>query len=452
MSIFAISPVDGRYAEKLEDLRPIFSEYGLMRFRLLVEIRWLQCLAKSTEISEVKPLSEHANNTLENLYLNFSKQDAERIKNIEKTTNHDVKALEYFLKEHISEHHELKAVSEFIHFACTSEDINNLAYALMLKTARTQCLLPLMDELLLELKKLAHDFADVPMLSRTHGQPATPTTMGKEIAVFVSRLKRQYEMFLNVVLMGKINGAVGNFNAHHVAYPKVDWQRVSRDFVTSLNLNYSEYTTQIESHDFIAEYFHSMMRFNTILIDLSRDCWSYISSDYFKQKTVAHEVGSSTMPHKVNPIDFENAEGNLSISNTIIDFLANRLPISRWQRDLVDSTLLRNMGVGIAHALIGYQSLLKGLRKLEINQERISSDLNAHWEVLTEALQTVMRRYGIENPYEQLKALSRGKMVTRDSLNAFIDTLHLPAEVKKQLSALTPETYTGFAEALARKV
>lgn len=451
-TLTAISPIDGRYAEKVTLLRPIFSELGLNHFRVIIEIHWLQWLAKTPEITEIKPLSENANKFLMTIIQEFSEQDAERIKTIEQSTNHDVKAIEYFLKEKIADNQELQTISEFIHFACTSEDINNLAYALMLKTARQQCLLPIMDELIISLTKMAHTHANQAMLSRTHGQPATPTTMGKEIAVFVYRLKQQRQQFSELPILGKINGAVGNYNAHVVAYPEINWPTLCAGFIKELDLTWNPYTTQIESHDYIAALCHALLRFNSILIDLNRDLWGYISLDYFKQKTHAHEVGSSTMPHKVNPIDFENSEGNLSLANNLCEFLANRLTISRWQRDLVDSTLMRNLGVGFAHCLIGYQALLKGLNKLELNQQKLAHDLNNHWEVLTEALQTVMRRYHIESPYEQLKKLSRGKIIDKQALHEFIRTLKLPEEVKRQLLELTPETYVGLATKLAQEI
>lgn len=451
-TLTAISPIDGRYAEKVAALRPLFSEFGLNHFRIIVEIRWLQWLAKTPEIIEIKPFSEDANKLLANIMEEFSEHDAERIKTIERSTNHDVKAVEYFLKEKIANHHELETVSEFIHFACTSEDINNLAYALMLKATRQQCLLPMMNELITNLSNMAHTYANQAMLARTHGQSATPTTMGKEIAVFVSRLKRQQQQFNELPILGKINGAVGNYNAHLIAYPEVDWPALNAGFVKDLGLTWNPYTTQIESHDYIADICHALLRFNSILIDLSRDLWSYISLDYFKQKTVAQEIGSSTMPHKVNPIDFENAEGNLSLANNLFEFLASRLPISRWQRDLVDSTLMRNLGVAIAHCMIGYQALLKGLAKLELNKEKLTHDLSNHWEVLTEALQTVMRKYQIESPYEQLKKLSRGKAIDQASLQEFIRTLALPEDVKQRLLALTPKDYIGLAEKLALEV
>lgn len=451
-TLTAISPIDGRYGDKTADLRPIFSEYGLIRHRVLVEVRWLQALARHPGIPEVPPLSTHAEHVLDGIVTQFSLEDAQRVKNIERTTNHDVKAVEYFLKEKIAGNAELEKVSEFIHFACTSEDINNLAYALMLREARAQALLPMMDEVIAAVRTLAHRYADLPMLSRTHGQPASPTTLGKEMANVAFRLKRQREQLAGVPMLGKINGAVGNYNAHLVAYPEVDWTALARDFVTSLGLEWNPYTTQIEPHDYIAELFDVLARFNTVLVDFCRDVWSYISLGYFKQKTVAGEVGSSTMPHKVNPIDFENAEGNLGLANAIFDHLAAKLPVSRWQRDLTDSTVLRNLGVGIAHSTIAYQSCLKGIGKLEADPARLAADLNANWEVLAEPIQTVMRRYGIEKPYEKLKELTRGRTVNGETLRAFVATLAIPDEAKAQLLELTPAGYTGNAARQARDI
>ncbi|VAX01879.1 Adenylosuccinate lyase @ SAICAR lyase, partial [hydrothermal vent metagenome] len=404
-SLTAISPIDGRYGAKCTDLRPIFSEYGLIRHRVQVEVRWLQMLAANPGIAEVPAFSQHATTRLDNIVDKFHEEDAQRVKNIERTTNHDVKAVEYFLKEKIAGNAELEAVSEFIHFACTSEDINNLSYALMLREARTQALLPQMDELIDALKTLAHEHAAQPMLSRTHGQTASPTTVGKEMANVAARLMRQRAQLAAVPMLGKINGAVGNYNAHISAYPELDWPTIAEKFVTGLGLAFNPYTIQIEPHDYIAEYFNAVARFNTILLDFDRDVWGYISLGYFKQKTVAGEVGSSTMPHKVNPIDFENSEGNLGLANAIFDHLATKLPVSRWQRDLTDSTVLRNLGVGVAHSTIAYQSSLKGLDKLEVNPARLNEDLDNCWEVLAEPVQTVMRRYGIEKPYEKLKEL-----------------------------------------------
>ncbi len=451
-SLTAVSPVDGRYAGKTESLRPIFSEYGLIRHRVLVEIRWLQALAAHEGIPEVPPLSAHATNILDAIFANFGEDDARRVKNIERTTNHDVKAVEYFLKEKIAGNAELEAVSEFIHFACTSEDINNLAYALMLREARGQVLLPLMDNVIDAVIALAHANADLPLLARTHGQPATPTTVGKEMANVAYRLRRQREQLTQVPMLGKINGAVGNYNAHLIAYPEVDWQTFAEKFVTGLGLDWNPYTTQIEPHDYIAEMFDAIARYNTVLVDFARDVWGYISLGYFKQKTVAGEVGSSTMPHKVNPIDFENAEGNLGIANALFDHLAAKLPISRWQRDLSDSTVLRNLGVGIAHTVIALESLLRGIGKLEANPARTAEDLDATWEVLAEAVQTVMRRHGIEKPYEKLKELTRGKGIDADSLRTFIDGLDIPADARQRLRDLTPAGYIGNAAEQARKI
>ncbi len=451
-SLTAVSPVDGRYGGKTESLRPIFSEYGLIRHRVLVEVRWLQALAVHEGIPEVPTLSGHATNVLNAIFDNFSVEDAQRVKNIERTTNHDVKAVEYFLKEKITGNAELEAVSEFIHFACTSEDINNLAYALMLREARGQVLLPTMDNVINAIVSLAHNNADLPLLSRTHGQPATPTTVGKEMANVAYRLRRQRELLTQVPMLGKMNGAVGNYNAHMIAYPEVDWQAFAEKFVTDLGLDWNPYTTQIEPHDYIAEMFDAIARYNTVLIDFSRDIWGYISLGYFKQKTIAGEVGSSTMPHKVNPIDFENAEGNFGIANALFDHLAAKLPISRWQRDLSDSTVLRNLGVGVAHTVIGLESLQRGMGKLEANPARTAEDLDATWEVLAEAVQTVMRRYGIEKPYEKLKELTRGKGITADSMRVFIDGLDIPTDAKQRLRALTAASYIGNAPEQARKI
>ena len=448
----AISPIDGRYGAKTDSLRPIFSEYGLIRHRVVVEVRWLQALAAHEGISEVPALGGHAENVLNDIIEKFSEQDAQRVKNIERTTNHDVKAVEYFLKEKITGNAELEAVSEFIHFACTSEDINNLAYALMLREARNQSLLPLMDDLINALTDLATRYADEPMLSRTHGQTASPTTVGKEMANVVARLHRQREQYAAIPMLGKINGAVGNFNAHQVAYPDIDWPAFSRQFISDLGLDYNPYTTQIEPHDYMAEQFDTLARFNTVLIDFCRDIWAYISLGYFKQKTVAGEIGSSTMPHKVNPIDFENAEGNLGIANALYAHFAAKLPVSRWQRDLSDSTVLRNLGVAIGHSVIACESCMKGVGKLDLNTGRTREDLDNSWEVLAEALQTVMRRYGIEKPYEKLKDLTRDKAVNQDTLQAFIQTLDLPDAVKQELSQLTPSLYLGNAAAQARSI
>jgi len=448
----ALSPVDGRYGSKTESLRPVFSEFGLIHHRVMVEVRWLQALASHAGIPEVPVLSGHAERVLNDLVEKFSEQDAQRIKNIERTTNHDVKAVEYFLKEKVAGNEELEAVSEFIHFACTSEDINNLAYALMLRAARTQALLPLMDDVIKAIVELAHTHADQPMLSRTHGQTASPTTVGKELANVAARLQRQRAQFIDIPVLGKMNGAVGNYNAHLVAYPDVDWPALSEQFIAGLGLEINPYTTQIEPHDYMAEQFDALARFNTVLIDFCRDVWGYISLGYFRQKTVAGEVGSSTMPHKVNPIDFENAEGNLGIANALFGHLAAKLPVSRWQRDLSDSTVLRNTGVAIAHVVIACESCLKGIGKLEVNAQRMAADLDNSWEVLAEALQTVMRRYGIEKPYEKLKALTRDRAVDQAMLTAFLEDLDIPADAKKQLQALTPASYTGNAAAKARTI
>ncbi len=448
----ALSPVDGRYAAQTEPLRAIFSEYGLIAARVRVEVRWLQTLAAEPSISEVPALSAEAEATLEQLAHEFSLSDAAAVKEIESHTNHDVKAVEYFIKQRIADHPELASIKEFIHFACTSEDINNLAYGLMLKQGREQVLLPVMDELIATLRNQAHELADLPMLARTHGQPASPTTLGKEFANVVARLHRQREQFAKIEILGKINGAVGNYNAHIVTYPEVDWGALAHRFVTSLGLQWNPYTTQIEPHDYIAELFDALTRFNTILIDLARDIWGYIAFGYFRQRVIAGEVGSSTMPHKVNPIDFENAEGNFGIANALLGHLARKLPVSRWQRDLSDSTVLRNLGVGLAHSLIGYRALLKGLGKLEIDSARIEADLEANWEVLAEPIQTMMRRYGLPNPYEQLKELTRGQRIDAARMAAFIEALELPEEAKSRLRDLTPSKYIGSAIKQARNI
>jgi adenylosuccinate lyase len=451
-SLTAISPVDGRYGSKTEDLRPIFSEYGLIHHRVLVEVRWLQMLAAHAEIPEVPALSPHASKILEDIVADFGEQDAQRVKNIERTTNHDVKAIEYFLKEKTAGNAELEAVSEFIHFACTSEDINNLAYALMLREGRGQILLPRIDAVIQAITELAHRYADHAVLCRTHGQPATPSTLGKEMANVVHRLRRQREQVQHVSILGKINGAVGNYNAHLIAYPDIDWPQVARQFVTDLGLEWNPYTTQIEPHDYIAELFDAVSRFNTILIDFSRDVWGYISLGYFMQKTVAREVGSSTMPHKVNPIDFENAEGNLGIANAIFHHLSAKLPISRWQRDLSDSTVLRNLGVGIAHTVIACESAIRGIGKLTADPLQTDAELDANWEVLAEAVQTVMRRHGVEKPYEKLKELTRGKAIDAAGLREFVSALELPDAAKQALLALTPQRYTGNAGDQAKQI
>ena len=451
-ALTAVSPVDGRYGRKTENLRPIFSEFGLIRHRVLVEVRWLQALAAEPLIPEVPALGEHADAILNGIVDNFSEEDAQRVKNIERTTNHDVKAVEYFLKEKVSGNQELLAISEFFHFACTSEDINNLAYALMLREARGQVLLPQIDEIIQAITALAHATAELPMLSRTHGQPASPTTLGKEMANVVHRLRRQREQIAAVKLMGKINGAVGNYNAHMVAYPEINWPSFAETFVNDLGLDWNSYTIQIEPHDYIAELFDAIARYNVVLIDFARDVWSYISLGYFKQRTVAGEVGSSTMPHKVNPIDFENAEGNFGVANALFDHLAMKLPVSRWQRDLTDSTVLRNLGVGVAHSVIAYDSLLRGIGKLEANPQRLQEDLDATWEVLAEAVQTVMRRYGVEQPYEKLKELTRGKGISAESLQAFIAGLEIPEEARQELAKLTPSGYIGNAVDQAKAI
>ena len=448
----AVSPVDGRYGSKTQALRPIFSEYGLIHHRVLVEVRWLQALAAHEGIREVPALSTHARHVLDDIVEKFSEQDARRVKNIERTTNHDVKAVEYFLKEKIAGNEELEACSEFIHFACTSEDINNLAYGLMLREARNQALLPLMDDMIQAIAGLARKYADAPMLSRTHGQTASPTTVGKEMANVTARLRRQREQYADVPVLGKINGAVGNYNAHLVAYPDIDWPAFSASFIKGLGLQMNPYTTQIEPHDYMAELFDATARFNTVLIDFCRDIWSYISLGYFTQKTVAGEVGSSTMPHKVNPIDFENSEGNLGIANALLSHFSAKLPVSRWQRDLSDSTVLRNSGAAVAHCVIAYESCLKGIGKLQLNERRTREDLAGSWEVLAEALQTVMRRHGIERPYEKLKDLTRDQAVDRETIRAFIEALALPDEVKQELARLTPADYTGNAGAQARSI
>lgn len=451
-SLTALSPIDGRYGSKCTLLRPIFSEFGLIRHRILVEIRWLQALASHPSIPEVSPLPATAQELLENIIVNFSEKDAQRIKSIEKTTNHDVKAVEYFLKEQTKGHEELQKIEEFFHFACTSEDINNLSYALMLHGARSEILLPKMDELILTLEALAKTYAHQPLLCRTHGQPASPSTLGKELANVVYRLQQQRNCVTEVRILGKINGAVGNYNAHLIAYPDIDWLSLTQDFVISLGLCWNPYTTQIEPHDYIAELFDAISRFNTVLIDLCRDIWSYISIGYFKQQTIAQEVGSSTMPHKVNPIDFENAEGNLGVANALFSHLSAKLPVSRWQRDLTDSTVLRNLGVGIAHTLIACQSLLKGLSKLDADSQRMSADLEANWEVLAEAIQTVMRRHGVKQPYEKLKELTRDRKVDEAIMRSFIAQLEIPRESKQRLLQLTPASYTGNAATQAEKL
>ena len=451
-ALTAISPVDGRYGSKTQALRSIFSEYGLIRFRVLVEVRWLQKLAAHEGIAEVPAFSASTQALLNGVVDQFSVEDAQRIKDIERTTNHDVKAVEYFLKEKIAGNDELEAVSEFIHFACTSEDINNLSHGLMLKAGLDEVLLPTLEKIENAITQLAHQYADMPVLSRTHGQTASPSTMGKEMANVAARLRRQLKHIKNIEFLGKINGAVGNYNAHLSAYPDIDWAANAQEFVTSLGLEWNPYTTQIEPHDYIADLYDAIARFNTILIDFDRDVWGYISLGYFKQKTVAGEIGSSTMPHKVNPIDFENSEGNLGIANAIMSHLAQKLPISRWQRDLTDSTVLRNLGVGLGHSVIAYEATLKGIGKLEINEQRLAEDLNSAWEVLAEPIQTVMRRYGIEKPYEKLKELTRGKAITQEALVAFVDTLEIPEQEKVRLKAMSPASYIGNAAQQAKAI
>ena len=445
----ALSPLDGRYASKLDPLRTVFSEYGLIARRLEVEVRWLQKLAETSEIPEVKPLSPTSSAHLEAVLTSFSSESATAVKTIERTTNHDVKAIEYFLKDAIASDVALAEASEFVHFACTSEDINNLSHALMLRdgipvlTAEMRAIIDGIDA-------LATAHAALPMLSRTHGQTASPTTLGKEMANVSVRLRRQLKAVETVKPLGKFNGAVGNFNAHLSAYPDVDWATVSREFVESLGLEWNPMTTQIEPHDYMAELFQAISRFNTILLDFDRDIWSYISLGYFKQKTIAGEIGSSTMPHKVNPIDFENSEGNLGLANAVLGHLSEKLPVSRWQRDLTDSTVLRNMGVGFGYSLLAYTSTLKGISKLQVNPERLAEDLDSAWEVLAEPIQTVMRRYGIPEPYEKLKALTRGQAITQDTLQTFVSTLELPDDVKRELMQLTPSGYVGLAESLTQ--
>ena len=449
----ALCPLDGRYHGRMAPLRALFSEFGLIRHRVRVEIEWLKALAAEPAIAEVPPFSPATLAELDALADHFSEADAAKVKEIEAVTNHDVKAVEYFLKQRLAGNPEVMRVAEFIHFACTSEDINNLSHALMLKAGRNEVLLPALDRLLDQLTELAHAWADLPMLAHTHGQPASPTTVGKEFANVVHRLRRAREAVASVVLLGKMNGAVGNYNAHLAAYPEFDWEEFARRFVEGLGLAFNPYTIQIEPHDYMAELFDALARVNTILIDFNRDVWGYIALGYFRQKTKAGEVGSSTMPHKVNPIDFENSEGNLGLANALLRHLAEKLPISRWQRDLTDSTVLRNMGVALGYTLLGYESCLRGLGKLEANEERLAADLDANWEVLAEAIQTVMRRHGLPNPYEQLKALTRGKSgITRATLAQFIAGLALPEEEKQRLLALTPDTYTGMAAVLARRI
>jgi adenylosuccinate lyase len=451
-TLTALSPLDGRYAAKVEALRPIFSEYGLMQRRVLVEVRWLEALADEEAIVEVAPFSAAARAKLRAIADAFATIDGEKVKDIERTTNHDVKAIEYFIKQRIGDDAELAKAKEFVHFACTSEDINNLAYALMLRDARDGVLLPALNGVIAKLRELAHANAALPMLSRTHGQTATPTTLGKELANVIARLERQRKQIVNVEILGKINGAVGNYNAHAISYPEVDWPALAQRFVESLGLVFNPYTTQIEPHDFVAELSDAVRRANVILIDLCRDVWSYISLGYFKQALKADEVGSSTMPHKVNPIDFENAEGNFGVANALFGHFAEKLPISRWQRDLTDSTVLRTLGTAFGHTQIALDSLTRGLGKLNVNDARLAADLDASWEVLAEAVQTVMRRHGLPEPYEQLKALTRGQGITRESMRTFIAGLALPDADKQRLLALTPAGYIGKAELLAKNI
>jgi adenylosuccinate lyase len=455
-SLTAVSPIDGRYGSKVSELRDIFSEFGLIKFRVEVEIRWLQALAAHPQIEELAAFSAEANQFLDNIVSNFSLEDAERVKEIERTTNHDVKAVEYLIKEKFtaakSDFPELEADSEFVHFACTSEDINNLSHGLMLTNGMQKSVLPSMKEVVNKLEELSLEYAEIPMLSRTHGQTASPSTMGKEFANVVARLRRQLIQIEKVEILGKINGAVGNYNAHISAYPDVDWAENAKNFIESLGLNFNPYTTQIEPHDYIAELFDGIARFNTILIDLDRDIWAYISMAFFKQRTIAGEVGSSTMPHKVNPIDFENSEGNLGLANAILGHLAEKLPISRWQRDLTDSTVLRNLGVGLAHSIIAYQATLKGLNKLQINPERLAADLDNAWEIMAEPIQTVMRRYKVEQPYEKLKELTRGNVMNQETIQNFVKTLDIPESAKEELLKLTPSSYIGNAIAQAKAI
>ena len=452
-ALTALSPLDGRYHSKVDALRNHFSEYGLIRYRVLIEIEWLKALGQESGIKELPPFSAATVAKLDQLVAQFSEADAQEIKLIERTTNHDVKAIEYWLREKLGNHKETADKLEFIHFTCTSEDINNLSHALMLKSGRNEVMLPALDAVIARMRSHAHQFAEMPMLCRTHGQTATPSTLGKEMANVVYRLERARERIAAVTLLGKINGAVGNYNAHLSAYPNVDWEKLAKKFVEARGISFNPYTIQIEPHDYMAELFDAFARANTILIDFNRDVWGYISMGYFKQKVVAGEVGSSTMPHKVNPIDFENSEGNLGLANALLKHLSEKLPISRWQRDLTDSTVLRNMGVALGYTLLAYESCLKGLNKLEANPQRLADDLNNSWEVLAEPIQTVMRRYNIENAYDKLKDLTRGKGgINKDSLRAFIQTLNIPADEKKRLSELSPETYTGKAGELAKKI
>lgn len=447
----ALSPLDGRYESKLSELRPILSEYGLIYYRCVVEVEWLIHLASNPAINENDPLTQKEKEQLVGIISNFQLSDAESVKSIEQTTNHDVKAIEYFLRDKLTEK-QLERLIPLIHFGCTSEDINNLSYALMFKDAREKILLPSMQNMIAAINALAKETANLSMLARTHGQPASPTTLGKELLNVAIRLEKQVQLLSNVDVLGKCNGAVGNFNAHVIAYPEIDWTTISETFVQKLGLTWNAYTTQIEPHDWIAEAMHAMMRFNTILIDFNRDMWGYISLEYFSQKKIENEVGSSTMPHKINPIDFENSEGNLGIANALAEHFANKLPISRWQRDLSDSTVLRNLGCIVGYSELAYKATLKGLSKCVPNQDAVTDALNAHWEVLTEAVQSVMRRYGIGDAYEQLKAFSRGKRLDENGLKAFIDQIDIPNDAKERLKALTPESYTGYAVELLKKL
>ncbi|MDE0982481.1 MAG: adenylosuccinate lyase [Gammaproteobacteria bacterium] len=451
-SLLAISPLDGRYKSKCEDLAPYFSEFALMRYRVFVEVKWLQKLSEHDLIDDLHVISDRGAEYLDDLIENFSIADAQRIKEIEATTNHDVKAVEYFIKEKFEDNAELSNQLEFVHFACTSEDINNLAYALMLRDGRDKVMLDQMREIETRLAQLAKDFADQPMLCRTHGQSASPSTVGKEFANVVHRLRRQIAQIESNEILGKFNGAVGNYNAHLTAYPDIDWQANAKEFVEGLGLSWNPYTTQIEPHDYVAELFAAVCRFNTVLIDFDRDIWAYISLGYFKQRTVAGEVGSSTMPHKVNPIDFENSEGNLGLANAIMSHLCEKLPISRWQRDLTDSTVLRNIGTGLAHSLIAYRATMKGVGKLELNAKTIDDDIDSCWEILAEPIQTVMRRYRIEKPYEKLKELTRGKQINQQSVQDFVQTLTIPEAAKQELLQLTPRKYLGNAAEQARAI
>lgn len=451
-ALTALSPIDGRYGGKTAELRPYVSEYGLIHHRVIIEIEWLKALANHPGINEVPPFSQDAIDLLDNIKVNFNETDAQRVKDIESKINHDVKAIEYFIKEKLEPLDELNSISEFVHFACTSEDINNLSHALILKGSRDNILLPEMDRLINTIADLAVEYAAIPMLARTHGQPASPTTVGKELANVVARLQRQRSQTAASTLLGKINGAVGNYNAHLSAYPDIDWQQMAEKFIGSLGLELNPYTTQIEPHDNVAELFDAIARFNTIVLDFDRDIWAYISNGYFKQKMISGEVGSSTMPHKVNPIDFENSEGNIGIANALLNHMSAKLPVSRWQRDLTDSTVLRNEGVALAYSILAWKSTLRGCGKLEVNEKRLQADLMANWEVLAEPIQTVMRRYAIEEPYEKLKALTRGKGINQETLKNFIEQLEIPESARKQLLDLTPATYTGNAEQQAKEI